>query len=131
MPLPRLAKTVVLLADDNPDCANSLALCLELEGYHALVAYDGMKAVEVALANRPSVVILDLGMPHLNGYGAATKIRTAFGERVLLIAYTAWGDDMARQRSKAAGFDHHVVKGRDDVEALLRVLAENCGSPVR
>ncbi len=121
--LPRLtAGTVVLVADDNADCANSLAWCLDGDGYRTLVAYDGIQAVEAALADRPSVAILDLGMPRLDGYGAARAIRAALGDRVLLIAHTAWGDDAARQSSNDAGFDHHVLKS-EGLETLLALLS--------
>ncbi|MDQ6619659.1 MAG: response regulator [Pseudomonadota bacterium] len=115
-------KPSVVIADDNEDLANSLALCLEVAGFETSVAYDGLQAVAAARALRPSAVILDLAMPRLDGYAAAQEIRALLGQDVLMIAHTAWGDDASRQRTRDSGFDHHVMK-TTDIDVLLHLLA--------
>ncbi|MES2076891.1 MAG: hybrid sensor histidine kinase/response regulator [Pseudomonadota bacterium] len=117
------APASVLVVDDNDDAADSLAALLELEGFSVATAYDGAGAVAAAVAGRPDVVVMDLGMPGMDGYQAARQIRAApGGERILLIALTGWGQSDARRRTVAAGFDHHLIKPVD-VEQILR-LAE-------
>ena len=117
------AAASVLVVDDNDDAADSLAALLELEGFSVATAYDGAGAVAAAVAGRPDVVVMDLGMPGMDGYQAARQIRAApGGERILLIALTGWGQSDARRRTVAAGFDHHLIKPVD-VEQILR-LAE-------
>jgi CheY-like chemotaxis protein len=101
----------ILVADDNADSAESLALLLQMMGHEVRTELDGAHAVETAEAFRPQVVLLDLGMPGVNGYEAARRIRALpEGEKVMLIAQTGWSQPEDRQRSKDAGFDHHVVK---------------------
>jgi CheY-like chemotaxis protein/two-component sensor histidine kinase len=101
----------ILVADDNPDNAESLALLLQMMGHEVRTELDGAHAVETAEAFQPQVVLLDLGMPKLNGYEAARRIRALpGGDQVVLIAQTGWSQPEDRQRSKDAGFDHHVVK---------------------
>ncbi|MDQ6620975.1 MAG: response regulator [Pseudomonadota bacterium] len=112
---------LVLVADDNADLADSLGWCLEAVGYRTAVAYDGRQAIESACALRPSIVILDLAMPRVDGYAAAREIRAVLGEDVLMIAHTAWGHEGARQRTMEAGFNHHVVK-TTELTVLLRLL---------
>lgn len=112
----------VLIADDNRDFADSLASVLRLGGHEVRVTYDGAEAVTAARGWRPDVVLLDIGLPYLNGYETAERIRGALsGARPLLIAITGWGQEEDRRRSRAAGFDHHFVKPVDPV-ALLRAL---------
>jgi PAS domain S-box-containing protein len=119
----------VLLADDNRDSAESLALLLGLYGHEVRVAYDGIAAVEVARAFRPEVALLDIGMPGLNGYEVARKLRQEAGDRPLtLVALTGWGQDGDRLRSREAGFDHHLVKPADP-DALQRLLAAPANAP--
>ena len=101
----------VLVADDNADSAESLALLLQMMGHEVRTELDGARAVETAQAFQPQVVLLDLGMPQLNGYEAARRIRALpGGDQVVLIAQTGWSQPEDRQRSRDAGFDHHVVK---------------------
>ncbi len=113
----------ILVADDNTDSAESLALLLTLRGSEVRTAHDGWEAVETAAAFGPDIVLLDIGMPRLNGYEAARKIREqARGKRVVLIALTGWGQDEDRRRSTDAGFDFHLVKPVD-FAALEQLLA--------
>jgi signal transduction histidine kinase/CheY-like chemotaxis protein len=113
----------ILVADDNADSAESLALLLTLRGSEVRTARDGWEAVEAAAAFGPDVVLLDIGMPRLNGYEAARKIREqSRGEWMVLIALTGWGQNEDRQRSTEAGFDFHLVKPVD-FAALEQLLA--------
>jgi CheY-like chemotaxis protein/two-component sensor histidine kinase len=114
----------ILVVDDNRDSADSLALLLELSGHTVRAAYDGLEAVELAGALQPEVILLDIGLPKLNGYEAARRIR-AFpaGARALLIALTGWGQEADRRRSEEAGFNAHLVKPLNHA-ALMQLLAE-------
>ena len=117
----------ILIADDNRDAADSLAVMLKVFGHEVQTAYDGLQAVELAEAFRPALALLDIGMPRLNGYDAARRIRQgASGGDIVLIALTGWGQPEDKQRSRAAGFDHHLVKPVDP-STLERLLA----SPAR
>ena len=101
----------ILVADDNQDTANSWAEILKIMGHETRTAYDGLEAFQAAETFRPDLVLLDVGMPKMNGYEIAHKIRERFwGEKMVLIALTGWGQEEDRQRSKEAGFDHHLVK---------------------
>ncbi len=114
----------ILAVDDNRDSADSLAAMLRLLGNDVRTAYDGMEAVSAAAAFRPELVLLDIGLPRLNGYDAARRMREqSGGERIVLVALTGWGQESDRERSKAAGFDHHLVKPVDPA-ALEKVLSE-------
>jgi len=114
----------ILVVDDNQDSATSLAMVLELTGHKTHIAYDGLEAVEAAAKFRPDVVLLDIGLPKLNGYDACRKIREQpSGKGIVLIALTGWGQDEDRDKSKAAGFDAHLVKPVD-YAALMKLLAE-------
>jgi PAS domain S-box-containing protein len=116
------ARLRILVVDDNSDSAESLALLLRLEGHETLIAQDGLEAVELALREAPEVVLLDIGLPKLNGYEAAVRIREGTRERrVHLIALSGWGQDADRKRSFEAGFDQHLVKPVD-ADALLALL---------
>src|SRR4051812_38519364 len=102
----------IVVADDNVDAAMTLAALLGLQGHDVRTTHDGMQALQEVLRFEPHVVILDIGMPRMNGY----KVAEALRERnidVLLIAITGWGQEEDRHRSKAAGFDHHLVKPVD------------------
>jgi signal transduction histidine kinase len=115
----------VLVADDNVDSADTLAQVLELMGHEVRVANDGEDAVEMASPFAPELVMLDIGMPGLNGYEACRRIRALpwAGDRVRIVAVTGWGQQDDRQRSRDAGFDLHLVKPLDP-EAVERMLAE-------
>ena len=113
----------VLVADDNRDAADALATLLEIEGHRARAVYDGRTALEAGAAMRPEVVLLDLGMPDLDGYETARLLRASdWGERVTLVALTGFGQDSDRERTRETGFDHHLVKPVD-IEELLSLLA--------
>ena len=114
----------VLIADDNKDAADSLAMLLELDGYEVRVAHGGHAAVALAQAFRPELVLLDIGMPELDGYEVAALLRKeAWGKAIQLIALTGWGQESDRRHSKAAGFDRHLTKPVD-LDALNAVLQE-------
>ena len=113
----------ILVVDDNRDSADGLALLLELGGDEVRTAYDGLAAVEAAAQFRPEAVLMDIGMPTLNGYDAARRIREQpWGRDVLLIALTGWGQDEDRRLSLEAGFDVHLTKPVDH-RMLTRLLA--------
>jgi signal transduction histidine kinase/ActR/RegA family two-component response regulator len=114
----------VLVVDDNRDAAESLAMFLKLTGHDTHIAYDGLEAVEKAEQLSPDIVLLDIGLPKINGLEAARRIRTqSRGKRLVLVALTGWGQDADRQKSREAGFDAHVVKPVDP-DALTSLLAE-------
>lgn len=115
----------VLVADDNSDAAESLGMLLELMGNEVRTAADGLEAVEVAEVFRPDVMVLDIGMPRLDGNAAARRIRaTEWGRRTVLIALTGWGQAEDRRRTAEAGFDMHLTKPVDPgtLDALLAGL---------
>jgi PAS domain S-box-containing protein len=112
----------VLVVDDNADAATSLAMLLELRGHRVRVAFDGLTGVAVGAEFRPDAIVLDLGMPDVDGYETARRIRREpWGQTAVLIAQTGWGQDADRLRSTASGFDHHLVKPAD-VTALERLF---------
>jgi signal transduction histidine kinase len=107
---PRVEQRRVLVADDNRDAADSMAILMGGAGHLVRVAYDGAEALSVAEEFRPDVAFLDIGMPKMNGYDVARRLREARGASIRLIALTGWGQDSDRQRSEEAGFDEHLVK---------------------
>jgi PAS domain S-box-containing protein len=118
----------ILVADDNVDSAASLATMLEIMGNEVRVANDGLDAVAAAAAFRPDLILLDIGMPRLNGYEACRAIRDQpGGDRPTIVACTGWGQDEDRRRSQAAGFDVHIVKPVDPAE-LEKLLAGLSGT---
>lgn len=120
----------VLVADDNEDLAECLTLLLQIQGYAVEVAYYGRAAVQLAISFQPDVALLDIGMPHLDGYGAARQIRQHLGSDVLLIAVTALGSASDRQAAFDAGFNHHVAKPVT-METIGKLLAELAASKTR
>jgi PAS domain S-box-containing protein len=113
----------ILVADDNQDSAESLSLLLKLQGHETYATLDGQQAVEAATALRPDVVLLDIGMPKLNGYDACRTIRAeSWGKHMVLIAQTGYGQPEDKLRIKDAGFDGHLVKPVD-VAALMDLIA--------
>jgi len=101
----------VMVADDNKDAADALAMLLELGGHEVRVAHRGRAALELAQTFRPDVAIIDIGMPDLSGYEVAKELRReSWGTSICLIALTGWGQDDDRQRAKDAGFDRHMTK---------------------
>jgi PAS domain S-box-containing protein len=114
----------ILIVDDNRDGADSLAMMLRLMGNDTATAYDGQEGLDMAGRLRPDVVLLDIGLPKLNGYEAARRIREQpWGRHPVMIAVTGWGQEEDRRRSHEAGFDHHLVKPVDP-NALMRLLTE-------
>jgi CheY-like chemotaxis protein len=104
----------ILIADDNQDALESLALMLRLEGHEVHCASDGEEALTLAGLRRPEIVVLDVGMPKLDGCEVARRIRAeAWGRKAVLVALTGWGQDADRKRSREAGFDMHLVKPVD------------------
>jgi PAS domain S-box-containing protein len=121
-------KRRILVVDDNRDGAASLAMLLSLTGHDARTAHDGLEAVELAEAFRPEVIVLDIGLPKLNGYDACRRIREqAWGKTMVIIAATGWGQEEDRRRSTEAGFDAHLVKPVD--LAALHGLVAGLESP--
>jgi CheY-like chemotaxis protein len=113
----------ILVVDDNRDSAVSLAMLLKLTGHQTHTAFDGQQAVDEAAALTPDVVLLDIGLPKLNGYEACRRIReTPGGRNMTLVALTGWGQEEDREKSSDAGFNAHLVKPVDLV-ALKRLLA--------
>jgi CheY-like chemotaxis protein len=100
-----------LVADDNHDAAESLTLQLQLAGHDVRTVYDGLEALAVAKTFKPHIVLLDLGMPKMDGYETARKLRVrSWGKGAFLIALTGWGQEQDRERTSEAGFDVHLVK---------------------
>jgi CheY-like chemotaxis protein len=113
----------ILIADDNPDAAESLALLLELAGHEVRVAHLGRAALSLAQAFRPDTALLDIGMPDLSGYEVARHLRREpWATRIQLIALTGWGQDSDRRRALEAGFDHHLTKPVD-LERVAELIA--------
>ena len=114
----------ILVADDNNDALESLATLLQLSGHEVYTAANGAVALESAEQHRPEVALLDIGMPKLDGYEVARRIRAQpWGQRITLVALTGWGQDSDRRRSQEAGFDSHLVKPLD-LDKLTELLAE-------
>lgn len=115
----------ILVVDDNIDSATSLAMMLKIMGHESFVAHDGVEAVEKALAIKPNLILMDVGMPKMNGYDATRLIRTSLPSEVVHIAaLTGWGQDDDRRQSAEAGCDSHLVKPvkLDDLKSLLANL---------
>jgi CheY-like chemotaxis protein len=105
-----LAQTRVLVVDDNRDAGDSLAMILDMLGAEVRVARGGAEALEMFAGFQPTVMLLDIGMPGMNGYDVARAIRSGYpGHPVTIVALTGWGQDEDRRRSAEAGFDHHLV----------------------
>ena len=117
----------VLVADDNGDAAESLALLLEASGYRTYIAHSGAEALALAQREHPDACILDIGMPGLTGYEVAQRIRCEdWGRRALLLAVTGWGQQDDKARAATAGFDHHLTKpvSPEALEALLAAFSK-------
>jgi CheY-like chemotaxis protein len=109
--------------DDNADAAEMLGAFLELEGYEVVVAHSGPEALDRAFTDRPDTILMDIGMPAMDGYEVARRLRQDPAlAQVVLIALTGYGQEEDRERSRQAGFDHHLAKPVQ-VEDLLRLLA--------
>lgn len=120
---PALRPMKILIADDNREIAQSWSMLLEQSGHTVHTAFDGEAALAQAARIRPDAILLDIGMPKLDGYQVAAAIRAqAWGSRTLLVAITGWAQTSDRERARSAGFDHHLAKPAtfDDIERILR-----------
>jgi CheY-like chemotaxis protein len=115
----------VLVVDDYPDSASSMAMLLRLHGHEVDVALDGKVALQQALLKQPDVVLLDIAMPGMSGYEVARQLRARFQNQVWLVAITAHGFEEDRRHCWEAGFDLHLAKPADprEVQNLLRAVA--------
>jgi len=113
----------VLVAEDSRDAAEMLRMWLAYTGHEVRVANDGFEAVAQATAFSPQLVLLDIGMPRMDGYEAARRIRAALGPSVVLVALTGWGQDEDKERAREAGFDHHLTKPADP-DRLQQLIAD-------
>jgi PAS domain S-box-containing protein len=114
----------VLVVDDNRDSAESLAIFLQLGGHEVRTAFDGIDALELAETFHPDVLLLDLGLPKLNGYEVCRRIREQeWAKRILIIAQTGWGQEDDKRRTREAGFDEHLVKPVDPTH-VAKLVAE-------
>jgi CheY-like chemotaxis protein len=118
----------ILVVDDNLDAAASLAMLLQLSGNEIYTTHDGAGALEAAEQHRPEVILLDIGLPTMNGYEVCRRIRQqTWGKQIVLIALTGWGQEEDRRRSHEAGFDGHLVKPVD--YAVLTTLLSSLAAP--
>jgi PAS domain S-box-containing protein len=114
----------VLVVDDNVDAAETLAMMLRVLGQRVETAHDGSAAIELAVRSAPDIVLLDIGLPGLDGYEVARRLRGRMGRKPMLVAVTGYGQEEDRIRSREAGFDRHVVKPVD--ERLLAEIVHQC-----
>jgi signal transduction histidine kinase len=114
----------ILVVDDNKDAAESLAMLLSLSGHQVMVAHDGALALGIAAAERPEVILLDIGLPGMDGYEVCRRARQGGLTDTLIIAMTGYGQERDRQRSKEAGFDTHTVKPVE-LDHLMELLASH------
>jgi CheY-like chemotaxis protein len=115
----------ILVVDDSRDAADTCAILLELSGHHVQTAYTGRQALDLAETFRPHVLLLDIGLPDLDGYQLAKKVReSSWGRGTVLVAVTGWGQEEDRHRAFEAGFDHHLTKpiAEETVESLIQSL---------
>ena len=112
----------ILIVDDSRDAAESLAMLLSLSGHQVALAHDGVQALEAVAADRPEVILLDIGLPGMDGYEVCRRLRQGGLDDALIIAMTGYGQERDRQRSKEAGFDTHTVKPVE-LDHLMELLA--------
>lgn len=120
----------ILVADDNVDAASCLAVLLEAMGNETRIAHDGIEAVRLAEAFQPDIILLDIGMPGLNGFDACSRIRAQpSSQGVFIVALTGWTQEETKQRSQQAGFDCYVIKPVESamLEKILRDFAVKRG----
>jgi CheY-like chemotaxis protein len=114
------------VVDDNKEVADTSSMLIELSGHQVQIAYTGTHAVELAESFRPHVILTDIGLPDIDGYEFARRIRaTEWGHAAVLVAITGWGEEEHQRKSLAAGFNHHLTKPIDPktIESLLESLA--------
>jgi two-component system CheB/CheR fusion protein len=111
----------VMVVDDNRDGAESMAMLLRFWGHEPVLAHDGPSAVELAPVAGPDVVLLDIGLPGMDGYQVARRLRERLAPRTMLVAVTGYGQDEDRRRAREAGFDYHLIKpvDMDELRGLL------------
>ncbi|KQQ33875.1 histidine kinase [Duganella sp. Leaf126] len=116
----------VLIVDDNAQAADVASELLDLCGYQTAVAYGGQQGLQAAASFAPDVILLDLGMPGMDGFqlAAALRARPDFRD-VALVAFSAWGDNFTRQRTRAAGFDQHLTKPAS-LDEIVDTIAAAC-----
>lgn len=121
-----VAASRILVVDDNRDAADMLSRLLQEKGHTVAVAYDGEQALRMAADFRADIGLLDIGMPGMDGYELASRLRRD-SPNVFLVAITGWGQEDDRTRALAAGFDAHLTKPADpdDIEALLAASARS------
>ena len=113
----------ILVVDDNRDAADSLAMLLRTLGAEVQVAYDGLEGLKAFQAHEPAVVLLDIGMPGMDGYEVVRRLRDrSKGKHVPIVALSGWGQEDDRRRAREAGFDHHLVKPAN-IDALQGLLS--------
>lgn len=105
-----IIKHRVLVVDDNRDAADTLSVLLELLGCDVKTAYDGPSALVALDEFRPTVILLDIGMPGMDGYEVAGEVKRRIGNQAVLVAVTGWGQEEDQRRTRQAGFDHHLTK---------------------
>ena len=116
----------VLVVDDTKDVADTCSMLIELSGHEVRSAYTGNRALEIAEAFCPQVILCDISLPDIDGYELAQRIRaTHWGRDVVLVAITGWGEEDRKARSLAVGFSHHLTKPIDPetIESLLESIA--------
>jgi len=121
-PSPKPAGARVLVVDDSVDSAETLGELLKIWGHDVRLAHDGPAAVEAARDYRPDVILLDIGLPGMDGFAVARQLRTEGLQTRLLVALTGYGEQTDKQRSQEAGFHHHMVKPVDP-DALQKLIA--------
>jgi len=126
----RAARRVVII-EDNADIRDGLQLFLEQCGHHVDVAEDGYAGIQRVLETRPEIVLVDIGLPGLDGYEVARTIRAALGEHVFLVAFTGYGQEDDRRRALGAGFNAHLTKpvAFEAIELLVQRFCPDAESP--
>jgi len=112
----------VLVIEDNIDSAQALATLLELNGHEVQTAQEGLRALDLAQTFKPDVILLDIGLPGLDGYEVGRRLRESIGSDVMMLAMTGYADDRDRERSRQAGFNQHLVKPVSP-DLLLKMVA--------
>lgn len=125
---PEVPPRRILIVDDNTDSATSLAMLLQASGHEAYTVHDGLEALKAAERLQPNVILLDVGLPKLNGYEVCRRIRQQpWAKNVVILAVTGWGQEEDREKSKAARFDAHMVKPPEHA-TLMRLLMPRSSS---
>ena len=125
-------KLRVLVIDDNEDAAESLAMMIELDGHEIRTVYNGAAALELAGCFRPDLVFCDIGLPKMDGYEVARRLRLeAEHSATVLVALTGWGSEEDKRKTKEAGFDHHFIKPAEvaEIESIIRSVSAKLSEP--